>query len=64
MNSLPTFRDNLSGSSSRVKGHYSPRNSPEERNSYLLRDGSLKSRKELNVSDLGTGPISEEAGAF
>ena len=37
-NSLPTFRDNLSVPSSRVK------NSPEERSSHLLRDKSLKSR--------------------
>ena len=51
-NSLPKFRDNLSGSPSRVKGYYSPRNSPEERSSHLLRDGSFKSRNKLNVSDL------------
>ena len=58
-NSLPVFRDNLSVSSSVVSSlsrwpigcsetsvrdyHYSLRTSPEERNSHIFRDGSLKS---------------------
>ena len=54
---LPTFRDNLSVPSSRVKKgpigcsetlarnyYYSLRNNPEECNSHLLRGASLKSR--------------------
>ena len=58
--SLPTFPDNLSVPSSRVKKmgpidcpetsvrscHYSLHNNLEERSSHLLRGGSLKSRKE------------------
>jgi hypothetical protein len=53
-NSLPTFRDNLSPplkmgaigcSKTSVRNcHCGPCNSPEERNSHLLRSGSLKSR--------------------
>jgi len=59
-NFLPTFRDNLSAPSSRVKNprpptmgpiccpvrnhHYTLRSSPEERGTHLLRGGKLKSR--------------------
>jgi hypothetical protein len=42
-NCLPTFRDNVSVPSSRVKSR-TPRNIPEERRYYQHRGGSLKSR--------------------
>jgi len=58
--SLPTFRDELSlpfqwsrSETSAMNRHYSLRNSPEERSSYLLRGGNLQCRRMFHLLTTG-----------